>query len=234
MTAWIGLFILALAALVLMLRGNQDTIGGLEQSDFASLMTGLALLIFIGGGTLLSYRGGARQAIKDVSIWLAIMLALVTVYSFRSEFKALAERVGGELMPGLIPLQRTGPDGGLFVEIPQRTTGQYVARVRVNGAPIEMLIDTGATSVVLTNEDASRAGIDTSRLIYSVPVTTANGRTLVAPVQIKAIAIGEIGAANVEALVARPEALDQSLLGMSFLSRLGSYEVKDGVLVLRD
>jgi aspartyl protease family protein len=234
MTAWIGLIILILTALVLMLRGDTHPIGGLEPGDFASLMTGVALLIFIGGGTLLSYRGKGAQAIKDISVWLAIMLALVTLYSFRTEFKVLATRVGSELMPGLMPVSRTGADGGTLVEIPRRTDDHFVARVRVNGAPVEMMIDTGASNVVLTSEDAIRAGLDPDRLSYSLPVTTANGRTLVAPVQLRALAVGEIGKSNIEALVAQPGALEQSLLGMSFLNRLQSYEVKDGVLILRD
>lgn len=234
MNAWIGLIILGAAALALLLRGDLQPIGGLEPGDFASLMTGLALLIFIGGGTLLSYRGQAGRAVKDLSIWLAILLALVTLYSFRGEFKALGMRVGSELMPGLMPVSRTGADGGTVVEIPRRTDAHFVVRARINGAAVEMLVDTGASNVVLTGDDARRAGLDPDRLVFSVPVTTANGRTLVAPVQLRALAVGEIGAANVEALVAQPGALEQSLLGMSFLSRLRSYEVKDGVLILRD
>ena len=96
-----------------------------------------------------------------------------------------------------------------------------------------MMVDTGASSVVLTPEDARRAGIDTSRLTYSIPVSTANGRAMVALVRLPAISIGDIGARNVQAHIAGPGALSQSLLGMSFLSRLRSYEVRNGVLIMR-
>ena len=102
MPAWLGIILLVIAAIILMLRPDGGTIGGLEQGEFAGIMTGVALLIFIGGGTLMSYRGQGSRMIKDIAIWLAITLALVTVYSFRFEFETVARRVAGELMPGLV------------------------------------------------------------------------------------------------------------------------------------
>ena len=231
MTAWLGIILLVIAAIILMLRADGGTIGGLEQGEFAGIMTGVALLIFIGGGTLMSYRGQGSRMIKDIAIWLAITLALVTVYSFRFEFETVARRVAGELMPGLV--NSSNRNGESVVEIPRRLNGHYVTRVRVNGAPIEMMVDTGASGVVLTPQDAQKAGIDISRLSYSVPVSTANGQAMVAMARLQAISIGDISARNLVAHIARPGALSQSLLGMSFLSRLRSYEVKNGVLILR-
>ena len=233
MTAWLGIIMLVVAALVLILRSDGGTIGGFEQADFANIVTGVALLIFIGGGTLMSYRGQGSKALKDMSIWLAIMLALVTIYSFRFEFETIARRVTGELMPGMANSSFRNGNGEMVVEIPQRNNGHFVTRVRINGAPVEMMVDTGASSVVLTQKDAERAGINTSRLNYSIPVSTANGRAMVAMVQLRAVSIGELSARNIQAHVSGPGALSQSLLGMSFLSRLRSYEVKQGVLILR-
>lgn len=233
MTAWIGLIMLALAALVLVVRSDGGTLAGMEQADFANIVTGLALLIFIGGGTILAYRGQGGKAIKDMAIWLALLLVLVTIYSFRFEFETVARRVAGNLLPGLANTAFRDGEGRTVIEIPRRTNGHFVTRVRINGAPVEMMIDTGASSVVLTPGDARRAGIDTAKLTYSIPVSTANGRAMVALVRLRAISIGDIGAKNIQAHVVRPGALSQSLLGMSFLSRLGSYEVKNGVLILR-
>ncbi len=233
MTAWLGIILLVIAAIILMLRADGGTIGGLEQGEFAGIMTGIALLIFIGGGTVMSYRGQGSRMIKDIAIWLAIMLALITVYSFRFEFETVARRVAGELMPGLVNSSTRNSNGESVVEIPRRLNGHYVTRVRVNGAPIEMMVDTGASGVVLTPQDAQKAGIDISTLSYSVPVSTANGQAMVAMARLQAISIGDISARNLLAHIARPGALSQSLLGMSFLSRLRSYEVKNGVLILR-
>ena len=233
MTAWLGIILLVIAAIVLVLRSDGGTIAGFEQNDFAGIMTGIALLIFIGGGTLMSYRGQGSKMIKDIAIWLALTLALVTVYSFRFEFETVARRVAGELMPGLVNTSYRNGTGESVVEIPRRINGHYVTRVRINGAPVEMMVDTGASGIVLTPQDAQRAGIDIDRLSYSVPVSTANGQAMVAMVRLQAISIGDIGARNLQAHISQPGALSQSLLGMSFLSRLRSYEVKNGVLILR-
>ena len=233
MTAWLGLIILGIAALLLISRSDGGTIGGFEQADFAGIITGIVLLIFIGGGTLMAYRGQGTKAIKDVAIWLAVLLALVTLYSFRFEFEAVARRVAGELMPGFAASSYQNQNGEMVVKIPRSSNGHYLARVRINGAPVEMLVDTGASSVVLTQADAQRAGVDTSRLSYSIPVSTANGNTMVAMIRLRAVSIGDIGESNIQAHISAPGALSQSLLGMSFLNRLRSYEVANGLLILR-
>jgi aspartyl protease family protein len=86
---------------------------------------------------------------------------------------------------------------------------------------------------VLRPEDAAKAGIDNSRLSFTVPVLTANGRTVAARVRLESVALGPLARQQVEALVAEPHALTQSLLGMSFLSRLRSYEFSGDFLTLR-
>ncbi len=103
---------------------------------------------------------------------------------------------------------------------------------RVNGARVTLLFDTGASVVVLTAADARRAGVDTGGLEFDVPVTTANGSALAAEVRLDQIAVGPIVMRNVAALVARPGALEESLLGMSFLERLKSYTVERERLIL--
>jgi aspartyl protease family protein len=86
---------------------------------------------------------------------------------------------------------------------------------------------------VLRNEDAKRIGLDVEKLDYSVPVSTANGRTMSAAATIDALTIGNITQRRVRALVGRPGALQENLLGMSFLSQLKGYAVEGNRLVLR-
>jgi aspartyl protease family protein len=88
--------------------------------------------------------------------------------------------------------------------------------------------------VVLTAESAAASGIRPETLRYTIPVATANGESLAAPVTLDRLAIGPIVERRVPALVARPGALRQNLLGMSFLDRLASYEVRGNRLILRD
>ena len=111
--------------------------------------------------------------------------------------------------------------------------GHFVAKSKVNGRNVNFIVDTGASSVVLKQEDAVRIGIDTKGLRYAIPVQTANGTSFAARIRLKSIQIGNISENNVEALIARPGLLHQSLLGMTFLSRLRSYEFKGDYLTLR-
>jgi aspartyl protease family protein len=104
--------------------------------------------------------------------------------------------------------------------------------VRVNGALVPMVLDTGASTVVLTQEDAKAAGLPLALLDYSVSIDTANGRTHAAPLKIKLIGIGDIEEHSVDALVAQTGTLRTSLLGMSFLNRLQSWEVHGTHLAL--
>jgi aspartyl protease family protein len=96
-----------------------------------------------------------------------------------------------------------------------------------------MLVDTGASTVVLKPADAQRLGIDVNQLKYSVPVQTANGTTYAAHVRLRSLSLGPISVQDVEALVAKPGSLKENLLGMSFLSRLRSYEFTSDFLMLR-
>ena len=90
-----------------------------------------------------------------------------------------------------------------------------------------------ASSVVLKPSDAQAAGINTANLSYTTPIVTANGSTFAASIQLESIAVGSIVIRDVAALVARPGSLRESLLGMSFLQRLGSFEFSREFLTLR-
>jgi aspartyl protease family protein len=104
---------------------------------------------------------------------------------------------------------------------------------RANDRDLRFIFDTGASMVVLTAESAKAIGIDPASLNYVVPVATANGRTLAAPVTLDSLTVGSITERRVRALVARPGMLGENLLGMTFLERLASYEVRSNRLILR-
>jgi aspartyl protease family protein len=104
---------------------------------------------------------------------------------------------------------------------------------KVNDSRVAMVLDTGASAVVLTQEAARAVGLPIEVLTYTVSVDTANGRTRAAPVTLDRLAIGDIVERAVPALVAQPGQLRVSLLGMSFLNRLESWEVRGDKLMLR-
>lgn len=122
---------------------------------------------------------------------------------------------------------------GRTVEIARGSGGSFSVGAHVNGARVPMVLDTGASAVVLTQEAAKAAGLPLEVLNYSVNVDTANGRARAAPVTLDRLSIGDITERSVPALVAQGGQLRTSLLGMSFLNRLESWEVRGDKLMLR-
>jgi aspartyl protease family protein len=163
-----------------------------------------------------------------------VALLLVGGYSYREEILSLGHRVVGELLPpGSVLRADTQIEGERSVRIRRRPDGHFIAKTQVNGVSLTMLIDTGASTVVLKPADAQRLGIDVDKLKYTVPVQTANGTTYAAHVRLRNLTLGPISVNDVEALVSKPGSLKENLLGMSFLSRLRSYEFTTDMLTLR-
>lgn len=120
-----------------------------------------------------------------------------------------------------------------LVEIVRSRNGDFAMRARINGAKAPMVLDTGATSVILTYESAKAAGLPTEMLNYSVAIETANGTTQAAAVVLDQLAIGKLVEKSVPALVVPRGKMKVSLLGMSFLDRLHSWEVQGDRIKLR-
>jgi aspartyl protease family protein len=108
--------------------------------------------------------------------------------------------------------------------------GHVVLDAAVNGTPIRVLVDTGASLMTLTVADARAAGIDPAGLVFSGHVNTANGTVRMAPVTLREVRIGQFSVNDVPAAVL--ENLNISLLGVSFLNRLQGYEMRDGKLTI--
>jgi aspartyl protease family protein len=234
MGAWIALTLLVIAGLALLLRADAGSIAGFDPSDFAIAVAGVAMLIFLASSIAGSYRGRTGQAVRDLLSWSMIALILVAGYSYREEILGLSHRVAGELLPpGTVLRADAQVEGEQSVRIRRRPDGHFVVRIRANGTSLRMLVDTGASTVVLKPTDARRLGIQVDRLDYGVPVQTANGTTYAAHVRLHSLSLGPINLKNVEALVAKPGTLKDNLLGMSFLSRLRSYEFTGDFLTLK-
>ncbi|HEY0567736.1 MAG TPA: TIGR02281 family clan AA aspartic protease [Xanthobacteraceae bacterium] len=139
----------------------------------------------------------------------------------------MGNRVLAELLPG------RAASRGRVVEISRGRTGEFQVTAEVNGARLPMILDTGATSVVLTLDAAKAAGLPLEVLSYTVNVDTANGRTRAAAVTLDRLAVGSIIERAVPALIVPAGQLRTNLLGMSFLNRLESWEVRGDRLMMR-
>lgn len=234
MGAWLSILLFILVGSVVVARGDADTIWGYDVRDVMTATAGIAMLLFLFSTVFGTYRGRFGQAVRDLVAWAGLILLVVAGYSYREELLSVAQRVGGELAPpGMITRADSQVDGERAVKIRRRPDGHFVARVAANGQPITMLVDTGASTVVLKPADAQKLGIDIEKLRFQVPVQTANGTTFAAAVRLKELAVGPIQLTNIDALVAKPGTLKDSLLGMTFLNRLRSYEFSGDFLTLR-
>ena len=223
-------FVLAigLVALVFIYLDQANiTIAGLSALDTSSLTVKLVIVAVLAVVVLGLFREQFSQALKSILIWIAIVLALAVGYTYRFELREVADRVMAEFLPGHAATR------GRTVEVARGPSGNFLVATQVNGARVTMVFDTGASSVVLTQEAAKAAGLPLEVLSYSVPVETANGRTRAAPVTLQTISVGGIVEREVAALVAQPGQLRQSLLGMSFLNRLEGWEVRGDRLAMR-
>jgi aspartyl protease family protein len=174
------LVVIGIGLAVLIVNNDNSRILGLQSDDFGRVVYLLPIALMLSAGIWASRRS-VGETMRQMMIWLVIILALVTVYLYRQE----ALGVGNRLLAGLVPGRAvvvTTSEGGQEIILHKLLNGHFEADVAVNGQTIEMLVDTGASMVALSREDAERIGIDLSRLTYSMTVMTANGRGRAAPV----------------------------------------------------
>ena len=225
---WILLICAGLALLVLVARNDQDKIAGLAIDDIGALVYHVGLVVLVGGGVLVLFREKLSKALEAALFWVVVGFVLAFGYTYRAELRGIADRVMAELMPG-----RAAQRSERTVEIVRGRAGDFQVAAQVNGTRVAMALDTGASTVVLTQDAAKAAGLPLELLSYSVNIDTANGRTRAASVTLDRIAVGEIVERSVPALVAQPGQLRVSLLGMTFLNRLQSWEVRGDKLMMR-
>jgi aspartyl protease family protein len=224
---WSLLIGIAVALALVIVQHDQGTIAGLAEQDFGSLVYTLAILVFVGSTVLVLFRHRFAQAVTAALLWVVIGLGLVVAYTYRVELHEVSDRVLGEFIPGR-PVSH-----GRTVEIARGHAGEFQVATQVNGTRVPMVLDTGASAVVLTQDAAKAAGLPLEMLAYTVNIETANGRARAAAVTLDRLGVGTIVEHAVPALIAQPGQLKTSLLGMSFLNRLESYSVTSDRVVLR-
>jgi aspartyl protease family protein len=223
---WLLLIGVLIAILMLIAQHDEGHIGPLSVNDFGSLSYKLLILVFLASAALTLFRERFTQALTAALLWVVVGLVLVISYSYRYELNNVANRVMAELIPGHVVSH------GRTVEVARTNSGDFDISARINGVRVPMVLDTGASSVVLTPQDAKAAGLPLEVLNYTVSIDTANGRTRAAQVTLDRLAVGGLEERSVEALIVQPGQLRTSLLGMSFLNRLQSWQVSGDRLVM--
>jgi aspartyl protease family protein len=198
-----------------------------NQSDLIHLIS-LGLVLAYLSFIVLARRFHFSEAIQYLTLWFGIALVMLGVYSYRYQLADIINTIGGEIFPFKGREIQVGT-----VSFPLSSNGHFMMEAIVEGIPINFMLDTGASRVVLTQNDAERLGLRVNKLSYTQPTSTANGVVWSAPLRLQKIKIGSIAVSNVAASVSNND-LEQSLLGMSFLEKIKGYEVQKNTLILRN
>jgi aspartyl protease family protein len=175
----------------------------------------------IGGYFFLANRHRLGRLVQMGAIWFFIFVGMVLVVGLWDDVTRTA-----------MPRQDVMlVDGATVIEVPRERDGHYHMTLGVNGAPIRFIVDTGATDLVLSREDAARAGLDLDELRYFGRAFTANGEVRTAQVRLDEVRVGEIVDTFVPAVVNEGD-MRVSLLGMSYLQEFGRIEIADDTLRL--
>jgi aspartyl protease family protein len=190
----------------------------MDGDSFARLAYLALLLVAVGGYLVVELRRRPGKTAQQAAIWGLIFLGAIG-----------AAGIWGDIRQSVLPRQQVGIGGR--IEVPISRDGHFYLIAELNGVPVRFAVDTGASEIVLSARDATRIGLDPSRLAYIGRARTANGVVETAPVRIDRFVLGELRDDNVPAVVNRGE-MDGSLLGMSYLARFSRMEITPNRLVL--
>lgn len=191
---------------------NGDQIGNLIY--LVLLGSVIAAWVFVQG------RANLGRTMQHMAAWALIFVGAVAVFG-----------LWGDIRSAVAPQQMVVASEGR-IELPRAPDGHYYVTLQVNGTPTRFVVDTGATSVVLTRRAAENAGIDVASLHFLSEARTANGTVRTAPVSLDRLEIGPFSDRRVAAYVNAGE-MQNSLLGMTYLDRFSSLQIAGGKLVLQ-
>lgn len=172
----------------------------------------------IAGWFLLQNRDRLGQLAQQAVVWALIFVGVIAAAGLWSDIR-----------DDVVPRQTMV--GAAGIEVPQARDGHYYLTLEINGEPIDFVVDTGATDMVLGRNDARRAGIDPEDLVYMGSAATANGTVRTARVTLDSVALGSIEDEGLSAVVTDGD-LTGSLLGMGYLRLFGRIEIENGRLLL--
>lgn len=228
---WVVIALMGSGLLLLLFNDSAGQTFGLDNDQFGSLIY-LGALVLVIGAAALGRPASWGTGLRNLALWLLIILVFVAGYQYRYELQDVASRVTAGLIPGS-PMSSLDGDGRATVTLDKLSNGHFGTRLLIDGTPIQAMVDTGATTTVLTKADAIRAGFDPEKLSFTIPVSTANGVAHAARVTAATIQLGAIERKNMPMLVA-DQGLEQSLLGMNFMGSLSGYDVRGDRMILRD
>lgn len=191
-----------------------------DDPDAQARLFYLAMLgMVVASSVFFGYRRRLGAAVQHAAIWVLIFLGATLAYTFKDPLIA-------QLYP-----DRAEQLDGRKIALRRAEDGHFYARVTVNGTELRFMVDTGASEMVLSQQDARRVGIAVDKLTFAVPTSTANGRVFAAGVVLDRVELGGFVDRNVRAMV-NGGRMSNSLLGMAYLDRFRSFGVEGDTLTL--
>lgn len=212
-------FLLGMVLLILGLSLAFPITGGVDPY----LLRSLVIIVIFGGAAAFWSRASLLKIAKVAGLWTIIIAGLSIFYLSRSE-------LGNRFMSSLDPSGVISTDDGMMVH--RSRDGHFWLRLRINGVPLRFMIDTGASNVVLSPEDAKQAGFSQETLNFNGVAQTANGPVRYARATATSLKVGDLTLYDVPVTV-NGATMDGSLLGMSVLKRFSSIEFRGDTLILR-
>lgn len=225
----LGLWLVLLAALVgvtvALARAFPEALR--TGQDWANLSYALVLVVVVSAWLARTRRAALGQHLRHAAIWAAIVAVLALVAAYREELAGVPQHLRLAFSAG-DPVAT----GEHELVIPQDEVGAFVVVGRVNGQRVVFMVDTGASDTVLTPADARRLGVDVDNLKFADSAETANGVGHGSPYVADSLEVGPIRLDDFRMSINQAP-MSASLLGMSFLRRLDSFEVRGRKLILR-
>lgn len=190
----------------------------MEDFQIARLLWFGVLLVALGGWFILQFRKQPGQSLQYLAVWALIFVGVIAGYGLWQDIRA-----------DLRPAQVMRADGQ--IEIPLSRDGHFHATLAINDVPVSFVIDTGASMIVLSAQDAQRIGLEPDALPYIGEARTANGVVRTAPVRLDRVALGPFELSDVRAVVNQGQ-MDGSLLGMSWITQFAGVEITRNRLTL--
>ena len=191
----------------------------MDSADFPRLVYLVILLTAVVGWLIAENRNSLGKTARSLLVWGLIIIGLMAGYG-------LWDDIRNDIAP-----RQTVLEDGAGIAVPRAEDGHFHLVLEVNGVPVEFLVDTGATDIVLTLNDAERVGVDPDRLAFLGRARTANGVVETAYTTVDTVSLGPVRFDRVGVAVNGGE-MDGSLLGMAFLNRFSRLEISDNRLLL--
>jgi len=193
--------------------------GAFDLQDIPQLVYLGAIFVAVLGYAIAAHRRNLGPLLRHSALWFFIIIGTVAGIGLWNDFRSASS--------GLAQMRDTGRD----IILSRAMDGHYYLTLQVNDVPVLFMIDTGASQIVLSRQDATRAGFNLEGIVFSGRANTANGRIPTAPVRIARLGLGTTTAQNIAAVINGGE-MDHSLLGMEFLNGFRRIVIENGEMIL--